>query len=1668
MSLWEQRVTAARKLWGSGDLAAAERELSTVLDDGDFDAAAHAACLLGGLLGELDDPERSRAMYQRAIDSGHPIYAQIAAISLGLLLFEADDLTAAQAVLRFAADGADPDAAGRADALLAQVLHMLGDVEGAREARDRALTSSDPGVVEIASELELPEPGERSTDQYLQVAYEQACSLLEQGRHADAEPILQRLLDSGHQNFGSLGAAKLYALHAEEPETARRLAERIIAYRHPEHLGWGHVLLGGVLEDLGDAAGAAEAFRAAADDPRPGIRLHALIHLGMQLRALEQPDQAREIYQRVINTRHPHFSVEAWGVLAELQRDEGDVAGAIESFGRVLASEHPDKAPLAAYNLGVLQYEHGDAEEAATAFRRAAQAEDARVAHQAELALSMMDVVDAQQDPAGDDARQLAMRAHQAAGAGDPDAARLAYQQVIDMDVRMWSVMAANSLGLLEAVSGDAEQARRTLQRALTADEGSLAQDAAFRRALIDEPAARPVLEALFRLEHDEDGGLDALAADPQVRDLALLVQAELLLTTDVTSAVELLGELVESPNQLVWTKAGQLLAGWLVREQRTDDAVRLLERIVDGGHPLLLPWSAAQLGDLLVEHGEPEDVITAFATAAAAGYPSLLAEVFGRLAMLYRIAGRDEELEALYRTTIASGHPEFGPRASYLLGEKLVLSADFDAASECFDQAAGSESDVEALAVFGAHAIRRDLDRAGAVLAELAEEPELHESATELCLNLAHQHQALGDVEFTGQALSLVADAGHPDRQQEALLFLGALRNENGDMAGAREAWERAASGDKPHEAAVARSSLAELLQNDGDLDGAEQQLAEVAAGDTENAGEAALRLGVLRDERDDVDGALAAFERAASVGDRNQVALATAYRAPLLAKRGETDLAEDAYAAAIASGVAEIQAHAALELGNLRRDNGDDAGARDAYEQALAFDDPDVTLRVHQAMGTETAEQRGYRLMGEGDVDGARAAIAEHFDSPRVADFWCAAWGDVADAASVLAEVSGDDLRTCSELGLDFGMAVEDRAEARAFFRMVADHGHPDLAPRGQAQLGHLAEQQQEHAIALAWYRRAVADPERGGHAGVLLAQLLARLNDVEGAKSACRNAFGAGTGIPALDAGVLLGQLHHESGDPVEARRAWDQAEAAAESPEQFGDALHRRIAQVGETAEAARELLHRASGSDHPDTAIVAMLWLGERASRAEELDEAIRWFGAAAALDVPEQSEAARSRLANMLLAQGDRDAAGIEYERVSRSGNPDIAARGEMGLGMIRHEEGDLPGAVNAYVKAAAHATHEGLSEDALHNARVALEQQHSGGEHAAAADTLRRLAEVVPERDVAEWAFDAGTEFLNADDTDSALVYLRCAVEIGAPEPEPAAVLALGDVLQRRGELTSAKQTYEWVLDNGDESSASVAKFRLVEILSEDDPAAAEELMQRPDEVLGSAMKAMLGLKRRDEGDTAGAIELFREAADDADEKFSPMAVYALAQSLNKEGEVAQAQQTFRQLIQAAPDDFYAGQALLELAAIAYQAEDDEEARGWSLRAWESDDSELSAKGAMNLGVIAKRRRDIEAAMPWFQALIDLGHPSAALASAHLAEMHYWREEHAEAARHYEYTLANTEDAELIAEAAYRVAEFRYRRGEIEVARELLDRAVRTEDGSFAEQATTLLARLP
>ncbi|MDI2029758.1 tetratricopeptide repeat protein [Saccharopolyspora sp. TS4A08] len=1343
------------------DHDAAAQALRTVLDEGDYEAAAQAGLMLGAILTENDDLSAARDVYQRVIDSGHPEHAQAAALALGHLLLNTGELPTAQVLLRFATEGAEPDEAGRADVLLAQVLQQLGDTGGAREARTRALACGDPAVVEAAQQLTLPPERSEGTE-FLQIAYQRALAMLEQGRDHDAEPLLRKLLDSGHPHYGSLGAGKLYALHVDDTDVTRRLAEQIIELGHPEHLAWGHVLLGGVLVALDDPAGAARAYERAAQDPRPSVRLHALIQLSLQLRRMDRIPQARQALQRVIDSRHPRLSLEALGVLAEIQRDSGDTDAAIETFGLVVDSGHPEKAPRAAYHVGVLRYERGEPDAAVESFRVAARSEDTNVAHEAELALSTMDfdgpvepgVEDTARlavlpiepsEPEPVDAAELERRAQQAAASGDIAAAREAYQGLVEHDPDN-APRARISLGLAEAALGDPARARQLL-RGVAAEGGTEARGAAFIEALLDEPDSRGVLPVLLRVERDDESEVDSMlaGAEPSVRELAEAARV----VRSGRSPADGLARLAESPNALAATAARTALAEELLGRGEHERARGLLQRVVDAGHPALRPWTACRLGELLMEHGEPDGTIAAFETALATRHPAILGEVFGKLSLIYRTLERTEALTDLYQRTAASGHPEFGPRAAFLLGEQHVDHDRLDQALELFTRAAGSSSTAAPVAVFAMRALRQELEPARSSFLLLADEDEPHFTATQLCLTLAHRYLRRGVPDFADWALRLISESGHAELRQQGLLLLGALREENGDADGALRAWRQAADGADAEEAAVAKVSAAELLRRRGSPERAAELLAEVAA---------------------------------AGVGSSERAA---AILAELRATTPETP----------------------------------------AQQPETPDQEPEATVRQD-----EDADERADRMLREGDVEAARAAIAEHRGSELLADFWCAARTDLAAAARLLAESDGEDARACSELALDFGRSAQASggADAPAFFRLVADHGHPAALPKAHIALGKLAEKRGENAIALSWYRRAIrtGEPAAIARAGVLMAQLLIRVHDLNGAIAVARHAKAEGAGTAAVEAGVLLGHLQHRVGEAAAAKQAWDETEEAAESPEIFGMALQRRIRAVGETAPESAEMLLRAAESEDPGTAVPAHLLLAER---ADERGEKARWLERAIELGVPGHSDSARSRLGELLLEDGDAETAMRHFERVSACEDPEIAARGEFGIGLIRYEAADLPGAVHAFVKAAGHVPEAELGEDAMNNVRVVLDEQRAHGDHLEAADTLRRMTEVVPEEHVAEWAQETGSALLAADDAEAALVYLRCAVEIGAPDPTPEAVLALGEALHRRGDLAGARQAYERVL-GADEHLAAQANYRLNELRADETPVGSRE----------------------------------------------------------------------------------------------------------------------------------------------------------------------------------------------------------------------------------------------
>ncbi|WP_433519602.1 hypothetical protein ACQP2T_31075 [Nonomuraea sp. CA-143628] len=155
-----------------------------------------------------------------------------------------------------------------------------------------------------------------------------------------------------------------------------------------------------------------------------------------------------------------------------------------------------------------------------------------------------------------------------------------------------------------------------------------------------------------------------------------------------------------------------------------------------------------------------------------------------------------------------------------------------------------------------------------------------------------------------------------------------------------------------------------------------------------------------------------------------------------------------------------------------------------------------------------------------------------------------------------------------------------------------------------------------------------------------------------------------------------------------------------------------------------------------------------------------------------------------------------------------------------------------------------------------------------------------------------------------------------------------------------------------------------------------------------------------------------------------------------------------------------AGEGDRGAAEAMMLLGHHAESVGDREMARQWWLCAAASDQPAMVRSAAMELGYLAKIARDAPEARRWYGPVVESDDESAALAAAHLGELHYWLGDKEESLRWYDRTLSGTDDPELVGEAALRVGEMR---GDPTALR----RAADSGHAGFAEQALTLLSEL-
>ncbi|MBF8190888.1 tetratricopeptide repeat protein [Nonomuraea sp. K274] len=1641
-----EQLDAAVNCWKSGDLAQAAVLFRQIAATGDPEASH----LLAGLLHEQGDLDGAEAAHRSVIQSGDPVFGQRSAIAMGMMLVNAKEWPAAHRVLMIASDGADFEVAALADTALVLVCTQLGDAPGAQEALERARRCDSPAVGELAARLELPE------------FHQDPASARELYEAAVDEEDYRALLTCGDPDVVALSAFRLYQQYAEaeEFERARQVCEHAIAVGHADHQGMAHKLLGAVLVDLGEYAESAAAYRVAAEDLRPDVRLPALIELAKVTAQLGDVAETKAIFQRVIASGQREYALQARACLAQIHTEAGEAGEALAALRAVLEAGESEWASICVTLLSLLLEQHADRHD--EIIELAAYASEHAGPDAAFKAALLVDHA-ARQQPLADPVEEQALQDTDAGlarlQAGDLAGARRLLRLAADSGAQVQSIRAMVTLAELELGEGDREQADELLSYVAECDDVAQAFNAAFLLHLVRERDSHPVLGAM--LAHQRLGREEGLAryraamdhADPAVSAIGTAVLAQVLAAAglDLSDAAGMFRAAAGSGDPLALSYTAVICKDVLADQ---DEAIELLRRARADGHPALAPFVAYALGGLVAEHvrdqaeGVRGEVRGAYREAFDTGCGGLRFAAAGALAGVCEEQGDLLAACRVYERLIAEGAPE---RAAWPLGFTRVRLGDFAAARAAFALAPGEMGE------FGRLLLDQDFDAA----AEAFPEGEAYWMASTLAMRSAHAWQRAGRRAAADGALTLVATAGHPDLRQEAGCYLGSLRDDAGDRRGAVAAWRQAVGADDRLNA-IALSAAGTALRDLGEhaeaaealtrLAGTSEdpdvvlRLAEalVACGRREEARErlagafgadAAVHHARMLREHGDPEGALAALTEAPyEVSGESERLLGG-----LLAATGDLRGARAAFerAAAVDPG---SEAVTMLEAGRCLLAAGDTESAHFALERAAAQDDDDyAAAAARHLLGRAVPEELPWVLAESGDRQGALAALTAQIGSELLAGLLLAL--DEEDVPAVRRLLAAAEPAVRAEVLPEVTVRAQGMPGhvAEPLFLLAVELGEPEHAAQARLGLGALLANQGEHCGAELCLLPATEHPRAAGAAWRDIAVVRSRRGDLDGAVEA------AEAGLPGT--AVLLAGLLADRGDTAGARGVLVGGASGGDL-----ECLRRLLVHLLQEGDydALEIEAERAAGTGDPETVALGYWSWGDAYKLRGDMERAALMYGRGVETGFAETTPGLRADLAGALRELGDADGAAREARLALTSGEPDAVARGGVMLGLWLHEEGDHLAAARAFAEAAATGTD--LAQTALKNLDALAYQAARRGEHPLAVQVLTLMGQ-----DGAEPARELGDL---CEDPAAVRGYYEVA------GTGPFTELRVAERLAELGETAEARAMFERLNEHDDPDVRFVAGGRLLALLdSEGDSDAFYTLAERQagdaDSPVQGVFGSLLGMLQDRQGDTEQSLRTLRTAAESGE----PTALSVFAQALVRAGEVDEGRQVYLRVLDAGDADL-AARAMVALGQT-YDKEDESRARDWYVRAVEAGEGHTSALGAMYLGALAKRNRDFPEALTWYQRVIDAGDSESGLAAAHLGELCYWLGDRDGALRFYELTLGLTEQTDLVAEAAYRLGEIRYARGDLDPAKHLLAKAAATGDPTFTPEAESLLAKL-
>jgi tetratricopeptide (TPR) repeat protein len=320
-------------------------------------------------------------------------------------------------------------------------------------------------------------------------------------------------------------------------------------------------------------------------------------------------------------------------------------------------------------------------------------------------------------------------------------------------------------------------------------------------------------------------------------------------------------------------------------------------------------------------------------------------------------LASGDREGVATYRESLqvleALHLPAVDPEAGARLLECRRLIAAAQSASDGFDYAESNQALGDALAIISEGGERLRASFAGKIYGlrgwnyHYQGDDAAARADTERALAECRTTSDPNGVRVYTANLKFLSDVDDGANQApKSALGLGLMLEEQGDVAGARTAYQQAIDSGHPEQAPKAAYSLGRLLLTErGDVAGARTAYQQaIDSGHPDAAPMAAYGLGLLLEEQGNVAGARAAYQQAIDSGHPDAAPMAAVNLGVLLKQQGDVAGAQAAYQQAIDSGHPEHASRAALGLGELLEEQGDVAGARAAYQQAIDSGHPDA----------------------------------------------------------------------------------------------------------------------------------------------------------------------------------------------------------------------------------------------------------------------------------------------------------------------------------------------------------------------------------------------------------------------------------------------------------------------------------------------------------------------------------------------------------------------------------------------------------------------------------------------------------------------------------------------------------------------------------------------------